>query len=43
MSTIVLDGVSKVFAGGVHAVREIDLTIPSGEFIAPKAAKDERR
>jgi multiple sugar transport system ATP-binding protein len=33
MSTIVLDGVSKVFAGGVHAVREIDLTIPSGEFM----------
>jgi multiple sugar transport system ATP-binding protein len=33
MSTIVLDGVSKVFAGGVYAVREIDLTIASGEFM----------
>src|SRR2546428_1716350 len=33
MSTIVLDGVSKVFAGGVHAVNDIDLTIASGEFM----------
>jgi multiple sugar transport system ATP-binding protein len=33
MSTIVLDGVSKVFAGDVHAVRAIDLTIASGEFM----------
>src|SRR3982750_4037199 len=33
MSTIVLDGVSKVFVGDVHAVRAIDLTIASGEFM----------
>ena len=33
MSTIVLDGVSKVFEGGVQAVHDVDLTIASGEFM----------
>jgi multiple sugar transport system ATP-binding protein len=33
VSTIVLDAVSKVFPGGVHAVRDVDLTIASGEFV----------
>jgi multiple sugar transport system ATP-binding protein len=33
MSRIVLEGISKVFPGGVYAVRDIDLTIDSGEFM----------
>jgi multiple sugar transport system ATP-binding protein len=33
VSTIVLEGISKVFPGGVYAVRDVDLTIDSGEFM----------
>jgi multiple sugar transport system ATP-binding protein len=33
MSTIVLDGVSKVYSGGVRAVDDVSLTIESGEFV----------
>jgi multiple sugar transport system ATP-binding protein len=33
MSRIVLEGISKVFPGGVYAVRDVDLTIDSGEFM----------
>ena len=33
MSTIVLDGVTKIFPGGVTAVDDVNLTIESGEFM----------
>src|SRR5205814_4869981 len=33
MSRILLEGISKVFPGSVYAVRDIDLTIDSGEFM----------
>jgi len=33
MSAIVLDGVAKVFPGGVQAVQDVDLAIASGEFM----------
>jgi multiple sugar transport system ATP-binding protein len=33
VSRIVLEGISKVFPGGVYAVRDVDLTIASGEFM----------
>jgi multiple sugar transport system ATP-binding protein len=33
VSGIVLEGISKVFPGGVYAVRDVDLSIDSGEFM----------
>ncbi len=32
MAEVVLDGVRKVYAGGVEAVRGISFTVPDGQF-----------
>ena len=34
MSAIELSGITKAYAGGVHALRSIDLAIPEGELVA---------
>jgi multiple sugar transport system ATP-binding protein len=33
VAEIVLEGVEKVYSGGVHAVRDVNMTIESGEFM----------
>ena len=45
MASIELRNVSKVYANGVSAVRDVDLSIPDGEFmifLGPRAAESRR-